>query len=92
LACLFCAHCILPHAPVKLVITNVPVILKSEHQDMVIQAGGFLLIEINGVVMLLEGLAPEVIERIKKRVAAHEKARDAIPKGMNYKETSTKFR
>lgn len=46
----------------------------------------------NGVVVLPSEKAEEVIELMKKRVAADENVRAAIKKGMSFKQASAEFR
>ncbi|KAF2116427.1 ribonuclease E inhibitor RraA/Dimethylmenaquinone methyltransferase [Lophiotrema nucula] len=44
-----------PYESVKVVATNVPVKLQSEHQDMVIRPGDFLMGDLNGVLLCCRG-------------------------------------
>jgi regulator of RNase E activity RraA len=59
---------------------------------MEIRSGDYLMGDINGVVVLPEELAEEVIELMKNRVPADEKVREAVEQGMTFKEASAKFR
>lgn len=81
-----------PYESVKVSATNVTVKLQSEHQDMEVRPGDYLMGDINGVVVLPAELAEEVIGLMKKRVPADENVREAVEQGMTFKEASAKFR
>jgi regulator of RNase E activity RraA len=81
-----------PYELVKVAAVDVPVKLQTEHQDMEIQPGDFLMGDMNGVVVLSKEMAEDVIKIMTKKVPADEKLREAISKGMTFKQASAEFR
>ncbi|KAH7381369.1 RraA-like protein [Phaeosphaeria sp. MPI-PUGE-AT-0046c] len=81
-----------PYESVKVAAVNVPVKLQSEHQDMEIRPGDYLMGDVNGVVVLPKEKAGEVIALMAKRVEADEKVREGLTKGLSFKEASAVFR
>jgi regulator of RNase E activity RraA len=81
-----------PYELVKVAAVDVPVKLQTEHQDMEIRPGDFLMGDMNGVVVLPKEMAEDVIKIMTKKVPADEKLREAISKGMTFKQASAEFR
>jgi regulator of RNase E activity RraA len=81
-----------PYELVKVAAVDVPVKLQTEHQDMEIRPGDFLMGDMNGVVVLPKEMAEDVINIMTKKVPADEKLREAISKGMTFKQASAEFR
>jgi regulator of RNase E activity RraA len=81
-----------PYELVKVVGTNVPVRLQSEHQDMTIKPGDYIVADLDGVVVIPQELAEMVIPLMKRQVEADAKVLRAIRDGMSFTEASEKFR
>jgi regulator of RNase E activity RraA len=81
-----------PYELVKVAAVDVSVKLQTEHQDMEIRPGDFLMGDMNGVVVLPKEMAEDVINIMTKKVPADEKLREAISKGMTFKQASAEFR
>ncbi|KAJ4421163.1 hypothetical protein N0V82_003928 [Gnomoniopsis sp. IMI 355080] len=81
-----------PHELVKVIAVDVPVQLASEHQDMTIQPGDYLIGDLNGVVVLPKEAIGDVVAVAKKQVEADARMMEEINKGMSLAEASKKFR
>lgn len=81
-----------PYELVKVVGINVPVKLQSEHQDMTINPGDYIVADLDGVVVIPHELAETVIPLMKRQVEADAKVLGAIRDGMRFTEASEKFR
>ncbi|GFZ50088.1 hypothetical protein JCM24511_07841, partial [Saitozyma sp. JCM 24511] len=81
-----------PYELVKVVGTNVPVKLQSEHQDMTINPGDYIVADLDGVVVIPQELVETVIPLMKRQVEADTKVLRAIRDGMSFTEASEKFR
>lgn len=71
---------------------NVPVKLATNDQDMTVNAGDYLIADLNGVVVLPKALAEQALPLMKKQVEADSKMAEEIKKGMSFTEASKKFR
>ncbi|TLD33811.1 hypothetical protein PspLS_00962 [Pyricularia sp. CBS 133598] len=81
-----------PAELVKVVGVNVPVKLATDDQDMTVNAGDYLIADLNGVVVLPKALAEQALPLMKKQVEADSKMAEEIKKGMSFTEASKKFR
>lgn len=62
---------------------NVPVYLNSSDQDACIQAGDYLVVDLNGVVCLSQELAEQVLDLIPAIAEADTKCAEAIKGGIS---------
>ncbi|KAI6575300.1 hypothetical protein MCOR09_001697 [Pyricularia oryzae] len=81
-----------PAELVKVVGVNVPVKLATNDQDMTVNAGDYLIADLNGVVVLPKALAEQALPLMKKQVEADSKMAEEIKKGMSFTEASKNFR
>lgn len=71
---------------------SVPVKLATNDQDMTVNAGDYLIADLNGVVVLPKALAEQALPLMKKQVEVDSKMAEEIKKGMSFTEASKKFR
>ncbi len=81
-----------PYASVKVVAVNEPVKLQTRDVDTMIYPGDYIVADLNGVVVLPQGLAEEVLPLMAKQVEADSKMAAEIKNGMTFVEASRKFR
>ncbi|KAI9695197.1 MAG: hypothetical protein M1820_008833 [Bogoriella megaspora] len=67
---------------------NAPVFLQSEDQDAVINPGDYLIGDLNGVVLLPQGLAEKALELMQSQVEADDKIAQDIKAGKTFTESS----
>jgi len=76
----------------KVVAVNEPVKACNDGRDIVINPGDYLMGDINGVVILPNGLAEQAIPLMAKQVEADSQMAVAIQNGMTFADASKKFR
>ncbi|KAI3391308.1 hypothetical protein diail_7615 [Diaporthe ilicicola] len=81
-----------PQELLKVVAINVPVKLATDEQEMEIRPGDYIVGDLNGVVLVPQELAEQVIPITQKMVEADDKTMAALQQGMGFDEASKKFR
>ena len=72
--------------------TEVPVKLQSEIQEATIDAGDYIIADLDGVVCLPRSLARQCLDAIPAIAGADEKCAEAIESGMSVEEAFKKYR
>ena len=80
-----------PAELVKVVATNVPVKTNSSMQDVTVNPGDYIIADLNGVVVIPQELAENLIPLMRPQVEADENMAEAIKKGMTFTEASKTF-
>ncbi len=72
--------------------STVPVTTESPHQSITVYPGDYIVGDLDGVVVVPQGLADEAVRLMRPQVEADERMADAIRGGTSFTEASTKFR
>lgn len=81
-----------PAEVVRVAEVNGPLRFQHEGMDVVVNAGDYVIGDLNGVVVLPKHLAEKAIDLIPSQVEADEKMAEEIKSGMTFQEASDKYR
>jgi len=81
-----------PYEVVRVSETNCPVRFQDENLDVTINAGDYIIGDLNGIVCLPKALAEKAISLIPSQVDADEKIAVAISQGRKFEDASQEYR